>query len=783
MTKRSVISFNKTLLMASMATLLSSGCATFEPEALQPQEIKETLSADRVNLTRDIEPLAGPLTLEETIARAIKYNADRRYKAMEEAVAQGNLDVGKFDMLPKLVASAGYRYRYRDKDLTTRSENSVTGAPSLANPYISSSREAITTDLGFSWSLLDFGQSYFAARQNADRVLIASEHRRKATHTLIQDVRTAYWRVIAAEKLGKILRSTLAEAENSLTDARKVEGEKLRSPLDPLRYQRQLLENIRLLEMIDLELSTARIELASLAALPLPSASALQVVEPTGSVGTTWLSIPVEQMEEQALQLNPDLRESLYSARIARQETRRALLKLFPGISFNYAQKTSDDRFLVHQVWNEAGAQISFNLLGLLSAPAQMRLADAGVAMADQKRMSTQMAVLTQLHIARPQYANALRLYQRSDTIAGVDQRIVEHTSNQEIAERQTKLERVSQQTAAILSSPRRYQALSNVQAAPSRLQATLGLEPAIEGSDRMPLPELTAAVARALQSWEKGELPTPAATPQEQQSMPRTWLTLALWTVALPAFAGTVPVAATPPSASSSASNAALDKREIRAQLAPRRYTTLAAEIGAKINHLPIPEGASFKAGQTLIQFDYSLQQAQLNKARAALGASDKTRQANRRLAELNSVGKVELDVSEAEVQKTRAELAANAAVLGKCKVSAPFAGRIAEQKVREQQYVQPGQAMLDILDDSALELEFIVPSKWLAWLKPNHSFQVAIDETGKTYPANIQRIGARVDPVSQSVKLSTVIDGKFSELIAGMSGKVLITPPENKP
>ena len=502
-------------LLVTLAALTLSGCASLEPEVLRVSEIRQTVDDDRAALTRDIEPLAGPLTLEEAIARAIKYNAERRYKAMEEAVAQGNLDVGKFDMLPKLVASAGYRYR--DKDLITRSEDSVTGAPSLANPYISSAREATTTDLGFSWSLLDFGQSYFAAKQNADHVLIAAEHRRKATHTLIQDVRTAYWRVIAAEKLGKILRSTLVEAENSLTDARKAESEKLRSPIEPLRYQRQLLENIRLLEMIDQELSTARIELASLAVLPLSSASSLQIVEPTGTVGTAWLDIPVERMEERALQLNPDLRESMYSARIARQETRRALLKLFPGISFNYAHKTSDDRFLINQSWNEAGAQISFNLMGLLSAPAQMRLADAGVAMADQKRMSTQMAVLTQLHIARLQYANALRLYERSDTIAGVDQRIADHTSNQEQAERQTKLERVSQQTASILSSLRRYQALSNAQAAASRLQATLGLEPAIEGSDRMPLPELTAAVARALKSWEKGELPPPAATPQEQ--------------------------------------------------------------------------------------------------------------------------------------------------------------------------------------------------------------------------------------------------------------------------
>lgn len=221
------------------------------------------------------------------------------------------------------------------------------------------------------------------------------------------------------------------------------------------------------------------------------------------------------------------------------------------------------------------------------------------------------------------------------------------------------------------------------------------------------------------------------------------------------------------------------LERREIRAQLAPRRYTTLAAEIGAKVSHLPVLESAAFKQGQTLIQFDCTLQRAQFDKAKAALVGAENIWHANQRLVELHSVGKVELETSEVEVIKARAEVAANAAVIGKCAVTAPFGGRIAEQKVREQQYVQPGQALLEILDDTALEVEFLVPSKWLVWIKPTARFQVRIDETGKTYPAKVLRIGARVDPVSQSIKLTAVIDGKFNELIAGMSGKVLMAPP----
>ncbi len=217
-------------------------------------------------------------------------------------------------------------------------------------------------------------------------------------------------------------------------------------------------------------------------------------------------------------------------------------------------------------------------------------------------------------------------------------------------------------------------------------------------------------------------------------------------------------------------------ERQEIRAQLMPRRYTTIAAEIAAKVQQLPFPEGSAFKAGQTLVNFDCSLQNAQLQKAEAEVESADQTFQSNQRLAELNSVGKLELALSRSALAKAKAELNGNKAVVEKCVVVAPFAGRVAEQKAREQQFVQLGQPLLDIFDDSVLELEFLVPSTWLTWLRVGGGLRVHIDETRKSYPAKFIRIGARVDPVSQTVKVVSTIDGHFPELMAGMSGRVQV-------
>lgn len=216
--------------------------------------------------------------------------------------------------------------------------------------------------------------------------------------------------------------------------------------------------------------------------------------------------------------------------------------------------------------------------------------------------------------------------------------------------------------------------------------------------------------------------------------------------------------------------------RMEIRAQLTPRRFTTLASEVGARIQRMPFAEGMSFSEGQVLVALDCSVQQAQLDKSRAELEAAEHTFKSNQRLSDLNSIGQLELELSRVAVNRARAEVSGQQALLTKCSIAAPFSGRVAEQKAREQQFVQPGQALLDVLDDSVMELEFIVPSHWLTWLKPGLPLRVVIDETRRAYPARFTRIGARVDPVSQSVKVAAAIDGKHPELVAGMSGRIQV-------
>jgi membrane fusion protein, multidrug efflux system len=217
----------------------------------------------------------------------------------------------------------------------------------------------------------------------------------------------------------------------------------------------------------------------------------------------------------------------------------------------------------------------------------------------------------------------------------------------------------------------------------------------------------------------------------------------------------------------------------EIRAQLTARDFTTLSSESAARIDRIATRVGERFGKGDVLVVFDCAIQRGQLAKARAVLLQAEKTYAINAKLNALRSIGQLELEVSAAEVQKAKADVTVAEAAASKCTIAAPFAGITVDQKAREFQYATPGQPLLEILDDHALEIELIAPSRWIEWLKPGAQFEVQVDETGKTYRARVDRLGGRVDPVSQSIKVIGQIEGDQPGLMAGMSGRAMLSPP----
>jgi RND family efflux transporter MFP subunit len=218
-------------------------------------------------------------------------------------------------------------------------------------------------------------------------------------------------------------------------------------------------------------------------------------------------------------------------------------------------------------------------------------------------------------------------------------------------------------------------------------------------------------------------------------------------------------------------ASNSA-ELATIRGVVKATAQATLASQVQGRISRLPVKEGQRFKKGALLVALDCSKYEAELASAQADSRGKKKTYENNVRLSTHRAVGRLELEVSETEAQKAYAAVKAAQVNVGGCTVRAPFPGRVVKTIVNEHENVFPNDQLISLLDDSQLEIELILPSKSLAWLKVGLPFEYAVDETGLRYPAIVEDIGANVDPASQTVKVKGLFRANPDKVLAGMSG-----------
>ena len=219
-----------------------------------------------------------------------------------------------------------------------------------------------------------------------------------------------------------------------------------------------------------------------------------------------------------------------------------------------------------------------------------------------------------------------------------------------------------------------------------------------------------------------------------------------------------------------------------VRALLVPSVESTLSSRMAGRITQINIKEGERFKKDARLISFDCEIQGNYLKKSRAKLLAAEKTHESNLLLKDYQSIGDLEIELSAAEVQTAKADVAVHRTKFKRCKINAPFDGRVIELMVNAHESVSEHQPLIAILDDHNLEVQLYIPSWWLSWLKSGEKFSIRIDETGKTYPASVVRLGARVDAASQSIVITAIITGKNPELLAGMSGVAFFDIPDRK-
>src|SRR2546425_2450686 len=357
--------------VAALLVVFLDGCAVVTRPFDAAQRERLAAEAQR-QMFEGQEPIERPLSLAEATARAVKYQAEHRQRRMEEAAAAAQLDVAQFDLLPKLTANAGYSTRSNDAfGFGFTPDGTI-----ATTPTASVERTRTTASVGFAWNVLDFGVSYYRARQLSDQKLIAAERRRKAVQMLLHDVRVAWWRAEAAERLLPAADRLLAEVDQAIDKTRFIEARKLLPPVQTATLRRALLDLSQQIAFRRQDLAQSRIELAGL--INSPPGEEFHVAAPqSGAREVLDLTADLDKLEVLALQSRPELAEEGYRTRISADEARKALIGLLPGINLETGLNYDSNRFLLHNTWASAGVNVAFNLVKAFSLPALNRSEEA----------------------------------------------------------------------------------------------------------------------------------------------------------------------------------------------------------------------------------------------------------------------------------------------------------------------------------------------------------------------------------------------------------------------
>lgn len=454
----------KRILLSTMLVLSLSAC-TVVPKPLTTGSLSRFASDKLVRVTADQEPVTEAIGLYEAMSRALLYNLDFKVELYNEALASRQLDTARLETLPNLVASSGYVGRNNDGG----------NRGTLFFP----DREKFQEDITLSWNILDFGLSKVRAEQAADEVLVAREKRRKIINRVIEDVRTAYWRAVSADRLVVGLKKLEGRAKRALKNSASLQKDGQTSPLTALTYQRELVEIQQRIQRLQKDLSLAKIQLSAL--MNIRPGEHFTLAQPKRRVNSTDIDMSSEEMVFVALENRPEIRDIQYKLRINAKESKKALLELLPSANIFASANWDSDEYLYNSNWVGWGAKATWNLLNVFKYPAKKRLVKAKDETLDARALAVTMAIMTQVHVSRVRYSHSRKLYVTASKHLRIQNGIVKQIRSsfaEGQASEQTLIREEMNTLASRVASDIAYADLQNAFA---NIYASIGIDPFVD--------------------------------------------------------------------------------------------------------------------------------------------------------------------------------------------------------------------------------------------------------------------------------------------------------------
>lgn len=197
--------------------------------------------------------------------------------------------------------------------------------------------------------------------------------------------------------------------------------------------------------------------------------------------------------------------------------------------------------------------------------------------------------------------------------------------------------------------------------------------------------------------------------------------------------------------------------------------------EVSGRIAKLNFSDGQQIRKGQLLVAFDSSVNQAEVQQAKAELGIARANFDRTVDLAKQKFISDRARDESQANVQVLEAKLALAQARLAKLEIRAPFSGIVGIRTVSVGDYVKDGTDLVNLEDISSVKVDFRVPEKYADLVGKGQAIEVVVDALpGKAFHAKVDAVDPQVDSSGRSALLRGRINNPEGRLKPGMFARV---------
>jgi membrane fusion protein, multidrug efflux system len=199
--------------------------------------------------------------------------------------------------------------------------------------------------------------------------------------------------------------------------------------------------------------------------------------------------------------------------------------------------------------------------------------------------------------------------------------------------------------------------------------------------------------------------------------------------------------------------------------------------EIAGMVRSVHFQSGDDVRQGQLLVQLNADSDIALLHSLQAQAELARTTYERDRRQFAVKAISQAVLDVSRADLKSKQAQAKAQAALVAKKTIEAPFSGRIGISTVSPGQYLNPGDPIATLQAIDTVYVDFLLPQQTIAQVVLGQTVKVTTD----TYPdrpfqGTITAINAKVDPQTRNIEIEATLDNPRHQLLPGMFAHVQV-------